>query len=356
MATSFPTEPCPFIVYALPRSRTFWLSRFLTYGDWQCGHDEMRHARALDDVQAWLSQPCTGTVETGAAPFWRLVSHVKTIVIRRPISEVVASIRKLGFDVDPDLLTKSMARLDRKLDQIEHRIPDVLSVRYDDLQSEDTCKAVFERCLPYQHDHNWWRRMAKLNLQVNMHHVMRYFAAYQPQLTKLAAIARHRIMRDMNRAMAVDHDDGLEFREEKFMAMYADAKKLVEDHLVVVGESPDNYLHKNLALMQQLDDAGCLQTIVARCNGKVFGYMVTLLSPSLESPDTKAAIQTTFYGSPAFPGIGMRMQRASVEALRAKGIDEVYFSAGVRGSGQRNAVLFRRLGAELAGQNYKLRL
>ncbi len=28
----------PFVVFGLPRSRTAWLSRFLTYGDWVCGH------------------------------------------------------------------------------------------------------------------------------------------------------------------------------------------------------------------------------------------------------------------------------------------------------------------------------
>lgn len=346
----------PYIVYALPRSRTFWCSRFLTYGDWQCGHDELRHARALDDITAWLGQPCTGTVETAAAPFWRLAAGVKTVVIRRPVSEVVASITRLGFDVDQAVLTASIARLDRKLDQITARVPNVLAIQYDDLQSEATCKTLFEHCLPYQHDPVWWQHMSKLNLQVNMHHVMRYFAAHEPQLTKLAKIARHRMIRDMNRTVAVDHDDGLTFREESFATLYADAQELAADHMVLIGEAPDQHGKLNLELMRKLDEAGCLQTIGARCNGKLFGYLVTLLSPSLESPDIKAAIQTTMYGSPEFPGIGMRLQRASIEALREKGVDEVYFRAGTRGAGDRAAILYRRLGAELAGQSYKLSL
>ena len=29
-----------FIVFAMPRSRSYWLSRFLSYEGWHCGHEE----------------------------------------------------------------------------------------------------------------------------------------------------------------------------------------------------------------------------------------------------------------------------------------------------------------------------
>lgn len=179
----------------MPRSRTFWLSRFLTYADWLCGHDELRHARSLYDVQSWLSQPCTGTVETSAAPFWRLVRDVKTIIVRRPLNEVMDSITNLGFSID----CMSLARVARKLDQIETRIPGVLSMTFDDLSSEEGCKRVFEFCLPYEHDHHWWRNMSSLNLQSNMAHTIRYFQAFQPQLVHLAEMAKHKTVSDMKR-------------------------------------------------------------------------------------------------------------------------------------------------------------
>ena len=67
-------SPPSFVVLAMPRSRTKWLSQFLSYGPWQVGHDEIRHCRSMDDVAAWLSQPFTGTIETAArAAFWRLL-------------------------------------------------------------------------------------------------------------------------------------------------------------------------------------------------------------------------------------------------------------------------------------------
>ena len=94
------SESLPFVVFALPRSRTFWASRFLSYGGWACGHDEALHVRALDDVRSWFAQPYVGTVETAAAPFWRLLHAVcpqaKVVVIRRPVSDVVTSLMALG--------------------------------------------------------------------------------------------------------------------------------------------------------------------------------------------------------------------------------------------------------------------
>ena len=81
-------KPRPFVVFGLPRSRTTWLSRFLTYADWVCGHDELRHMRSMDDISAWFSQPCTGTVETSGAASWRLLDTTapgaRVAIVRRP--------------------------------------------------------------------------------------------------------------------------------------------------------------------------------------------------------------------------------------------------------------------------------
>src|SRR5215472_6751131 len=93
----------------MPRSRSKWLSQFLGYGEWQCGHDELRHCRSLDDVRSWLSQPCTGTVETAAAPFWRLLRAmapgVRIVTVHRPVAAVAASLRRGGMQFeDCDML------------------------------------------------------------------------------------------------------------------------------------------------------------------------------------------------------------------------------------------------------------
>ena len=342
-----------FIIYALPRSRTWWLSRFLTYADWTCGHDELRHARSLDDIPAWFGQPCTGTVETTAAPWWRLVpADVRTVVVRRPVAEVVESLFAAGIQCDRDRLTLEMTRLDRKLDQIEHRVPGALSVQFADLASEETCARVFEHCLPYRHDHAWWTTLSPVNLQINLLALMRYMHAYQAPLAKLAAMAKQRTLAQM--APSSRDLDGVTIQQEPFETFFRDGKRLFAEHLVQVGEAPDAYLGKNLALMRVLEEIGAMQITTARSNGRMFGYLMAIISPSLESPEVTTGVHTTFFADRSVPGLGMKLQRASIAALRARGVDEIVLRAGPRGSGPKMGALYRRLGAVDYGQLFIL--
>jgi hypothetical protein len=133
----------PFVIYSLPRSRSFWTSRFLTSKGWSCGHDEARHMRSLDDLRSWLSLPRTGSVETAASPWWRLAQHIRpdirTVVIRRPVGDVVGSLLRTGVAFDVPKLRATMLRFDAKLDQIAARVPGCLSITFDELREEAAC-------------------------------------------------------------------------------------------------------------------------------------------------------------------------------------------------------------------------
>ncbi len=343
----------PFIVYALPRSRTFWLSRFLSYGDWHCGHDEIRHARSMDDVRAWFSQPLTGTVETAGAPWWRLVPpDVRTVVVRRPVADVVASLAAHGFG--RDMMWRLMTRLDRKLDQIEARVPGVLSVQFADLSDEAVCARVFEHCLPYRHDAGWFHAMAGLNLQADLPAMVRYFHAFRPQMEKLEKAAKHRAIAAMR---PPERDiEGVTIQQESFDTWFRDGRALFEAHCVAVGESVDSWVGKNFDLMRALEANGALQFTTARSNGRLFGYLQAVISPSMESPDLTIGVHTLFYPSPVIPHLAMKLQRASIEALKKRGVGEVYWLARDRGEGTRIGALYRRLGAQPFGQFYKLEL
>jgi len=346
----------PFVILSLPRSRSCWLSSFLTYGEWQCGHDEIRHCRSLDDVKSWLAQPFTGTAETAAAPFWRLLLHyqpdVRIVTIRRPVDEVISSLVKTGVQFDTPLLTLKMRQLDRKLDQIEQRVPGVKSFTFDSLKSEATCAELFEHCLPYPHHAARWRRLDALNLQIDLHHMVRYFAAHRPQLDKLAKQAKHRVLSLMCRAPEIQ---GMTFQEES-MASYDEAIPLFREHAVLTDRAPDAYLYVNTPLFQRLEEKGALQIISARSNGRLFGYLMTVIGPSLEARDKSIAFHTAFFASPVVPNLGMKLQQVATETLRAKGVSEVQMRAGILGSGPRLGAFYRRLGAEDFGQMYRLSL
>lgn len=350
----------PFLVLGLPRSRTAWLSRFLSYGDWKCGHDELRHARSLDDASTWFSQPCIGSVETAAAPWWRLLDHVapgaRVAVVRRPVSEVVDSImRVMGDAMDRAALTTAMAYLDRKLDQIEARLPDVLSVNFHDLGDERVCALLFEHCLPLRHDHAHWAALADENIQIDLPAMMRYAQAYRPALDKLAATATHRVRVGLTATEPVA-PDGITFQVDTFDAWERDAPPLFENHCVLVGEPPENWKTKNIPLMRKIYDLDAMQIMTARSNGRMFGYLMTLITPSLVNEERVSATHTTFYADPSFPGLGMKLQRAALAELKARGVDDVVFEAGHRGSGPRLGVLYKRLGAQDHGQVYRLQL
>jgi len=345
-----------FVVMALPRSRTAWMSRFLSYREWICGHDEARHCRSLDDLHSWLSQPCTGTVETMAAPFWRWITsyrpEVRIVTVRRPVADVVASLAALGFD--PALMLPAMQRLDRKLDQIEARVPGVLSVPFADLAMQDGCARLFEHCLPYEHDPRWWELLNAANIQVNMGGVVRYMAAYRPQIAKLAKQVGHRIIAAMRQPEM--ESDGITFQVEPFRQFYRDAEALFREHLTQTDQSPDDHMRKNLGLFARLDDIGGLQVLTARCNGRMFGYLVSVVAPSLDKPGILHAEHTIFFASSAVRGLGMRLQREAVAKLRERGCSSVLMRAGHRGSGPRLGTFYRRLGADEFGQLYRLEL
>jgi hypothetical protein len=350
----------PFVVLSLPRSRSAWLSRFLTYGEWSCGHEEIRHLRSIDDIKLWFSQPNTGTAETAGAPWWRTMMkfapNTKVVVVRRPVEEVFDSLMALpGVTFDPSVLMPLLCKLDCKLDQIEARVPNVLSVRFADLADEAVCARVFEHCLPYTHDHDHWAALTDTNIQINMPATMRYMQAYQPALDKLAKMVRQTTLSDMALRTPVD-PAGVTFQTEPFDVWLRDARPLIENHLVVVNEDPDNWKGKNLTLMQELYDIGAMQIMTARSNGRMFGYLMTLLSPSLVSEKLSSATNTTFYASPDVPGLGMKLQRAALNALKERGVNEVFFEAGKRGSGPRLSVLYERLGAQEHGTAYRLEL
>lgn len=176
----------PFIVFSLPRSRSAWLARFLTYGEWHCEHEGLMFRDSLADVRAWLNRPHTGTVETAAAPFWRLLEGyapgIRVATLRRPIPAVMASLRAAGLRFDRSHMHRSLEHAERTLDDIEASLPNVMSLRFSDLEKEETCARIFEHCLPYRHDAERWRQLAARNIQVDIR-----------QMEKTVARRRHRL-------------------------------------------------------------------------------------------------------------------------------------------------------------------
>jgi hypothetical protein len=274
------------------------------------------------------------------------------VVVRRPVDEVVESLAAFGFD--RAVMAPAMKRLNAKLDQIVSRVP-CLEVTFDALNEEETCRAVWEHCLPYSFDHAHWHRLAGQNVQCDMLALVRHAVAFRQQMTKLGAQARHAEIRELM-ARKPTEPQGITFQTEDCDSWYRDGRRLFEDHCFTVGEDPAEWEKKNWPLFRALEGAGAMQITTARSNGRMFGYLMTLIGPSLVESSRTTAVHTTFYADPSFPGLGMKLQRTVLENLKARGVDDVMWEAGKRGSGPRLGTMYRRLGATEHGETYRLAL
>jgi hypothetical protein len=172
----------PFIVYTSGRSRTAWLSQFLTYGHCRCHNEIAIKLRSMEDVRALYDIPGTGSAETGAAPAWQLIQHyvpgIRSVVVRRPLEDIVASFARSEVahiaSIDEPRLRRIIAYENRCLEKISAQ-PGVLTVDFADLHKRDVCAAIFEHCLPYRFDEGWWLSLKDRNIQSNVTDIFRYY-------------------------------------------------------------------------------------------------------------------------------------------------------------------------------------
>ena len=357
----------PFLVLGLPRSRTFWLSRFLSYREFSCGHDQAPYLRSVADVKSWLAQDCVGTAETGVVRWWKLAKHfrpgLRIVVVRRPVEECVESTLKVDMygvcTFDRDRLVKEFRRMDRALDRIEDECSDMMSVGFADLKDESTCAAVFEYCLPYNHDYTHWAILAGQNLQASLPTQMRYHFAHRRQIATLGqeCLRHYRALIEppQTNREPIDHE-AVAYQTESFDDFWRDGQALIAEHAKEVGPRNGATLRPNLKLARRLDEIGAAQILTARYDGEMVGYLATIIAPSLEDETLISAMQNTFFVTKRFRGIGPRMLEEVVAQLRGRGVGELVMRAGVRGSGPKLASLARRLGAEEYGQLFVLPL
>ena len=172
----------PFIVHTAGRSRTAWLAAFLSYGRCRCDTEAAIRLRGMQDMAAFFARPGAGSTETAAAPGWRLLRHyvpgIKSAVVRRAADEIIASFARSEVAdiaaIDEEKLRRIIAYEVRCLDQIS-RQPGVLTVDFHDLAQEATCSAIFEHCLPYRFDAQWWHHMKDKNVQSDVRSIFSYY-------------------------------------------------------------------------------------------------------------------------------------------------------------------------------------
>jgi hypothetical protein len=183
----------PFVIFALPRSRTAWMAHYLNYNRSNVGHDitiECKHPG--DFFEGFERGTLRGTVETGAVLAWKLIRQrlpeAKFVVVRRPLEAVRLSLGQFGIAAPEGELEARDEMLG-----VVSKLPGSETLDYSDLCIPQVCKWLFEHCLEQTWDPQWHETLAGINIQVDMkarvEQLVRNYADLQTlQAEMLAAI------------------------------------------------------------------------------------------------------------------------------------------------------------------------
>jgi len=191
----------PYCVLSACRSRTMWLSAFLTYGVCVCNFEITAKVASFGAVCELLQIPGMGAAETLAAPAWPLLltaePRLRIVVVRRPLEEILDSLVAATagrLEFDRSVMRKLIAYIVRALDRVSCQ-PSVLTVDFHELVAEETCAAVFEHCLPYKHDSGWWNWLAARNLQPDLLALAQLYQLREKEIRTLGRECRHLLFR-----------------------------------------------------------------------------------------------------------------------------------------------------------------
>lgn len=160
-------KSAPFIVLSLPRSRSAWMSHWLSYPGKLVGHDIAIQAKNVDEFLAHFTF-ADGACETSAMLGWRLLKHeisaLKTLVVIRDPQEVLLSLEKRGL-ASRALTDEVMSRW--HMLQAIGSAKDVKAVKFEELDEKEIRGMIFEWLLEQSFDEDWDARFASTNIQVD---------------------------------------------------------------------------------------------------------------------------------------------------------------------------------------------
>jgi hypothetical protein len=182
------STPRPFVVFSLPRSRSAWLSHYLSYDLARpIGHDILIECDTPDDFFNSFRLGMIGTVETGGIEAAELIqkamSQVKFLVILRPLSEVKASLAKFGIVAPSGQLEQRQKLL---FSLAYQGIP---TVEFRDLANPSIARFIFEYCLERPYDPIWRDACEMTNIQIDMAKRVSRLQFRAAAIAKLKALA-----------------------------------------------------------------------------------------------------------------------------------------------------------------------
>lgn len=139
----------PFFIVALPRSRTTWLSAFLTGPNILCYHEATRVCASMDDLALLLATTprhyagnCDGFNLAIFDDLVRRFPGAKFVTILRPVPDVRRSLDRVGLPVGE----KHLAAMDAALHECAGRSH--MALAFDELDDEEAVRALWDELFP----------------------------------------------------------------------------------------------------------------------------------------------------------------------------------------------------------------
>jgi hypothetical protein len=156
-----------FIITGLPRSRTAWLSNFLTSGNIFCFHEASNGCYSWQDLgnkidKALEHYDIVGNADSALAVspnLCEIAEHVPTIIIERSIEDVSNSLKDL-YETDDPIIDSMLYEMQKNLDAVECG----LRIHYEDI--DNRLEDIWNFCTnnsPY--DANRAEHLIKMNIQ-----------------------------------------------------------------------------------------------------------------------------------------------------------------------------------------------
>lgn len=172
-----------YLIFALPRSRTTWLSVFLSNESGLCYHDKSIEFATLKAIHEWgLDNPNCGIIDTALIVHWEKLMemnpNVRFILIERPLCDVEESLKKINLPI------MSLGVLQKNLIEMKKN-PRVMIIQFKDLDDMEMCSKLYEYCteLPFNRDR--WELLRRIDMQPRITQIIQDMYKNASNLTSL---------------------------------------------------------------------------------------------------------------------------------------------------------------------------
>lgn len=170
-----------FFIVGLPRTRTSWVSNFLTYKTSFCFHEAIRLCYKIDDMSLLfesIDEPNVGDADCRIIEFEddfrRMFPSAKWVYIKRDIKEVIHSLEKRFEFKESYRDTDFCKNLQKKYDIFEKKYSP-LTFKFDELNTVDVCEAIWDYCIPdSRFNYKRWLQLDVLRIDPEEKKMMEY--------------------------------------------------------------------------------------------------------------------------------------------------------------------------------------